>query len=173
MSKKRNTTTPLLLILLLILGFSWIKPKYDEVNTKQESLANLRNELAQTTTQINLDSPIINLTATQRELLDSAIPQGFDQESILNTIQNIADQNRISNLSNISFQRSNAESTQQIKAIQITINAQTNLLNLQGFIEDLENNNRFFNIKSFSTSLNTLDERTEANFSIQIESYYS
>lgn len=173
MSKKRNITTPLLLILLILLGFTWLKPKYEEMQTKQESLDSLEQELSETTTQVNLDTPIIDLTATDRELLDNAIPQGFDQEFILDTIQNIADNNQISNLSNISFQRTNAETTQQIKAVQITINAQTNFLNLQNFLEDLENNTRFFNVKSFSTSLNTLDGRTEANFSIQLESYYS
>lgn len=153
----------------------WLRPKYEELQNKQAALEVLQQELADTNSQVDLENSTVdlNLTATDRELLESGIPQGFDQDFLIETIQDIAEDNQIMSISNISFQRSSAETTQQIKAIQMTLNARTNYNNLQNFIEDLENDTRYFNIKSFSTNLNTLEDRTEATFSIQLESYYS
>ena len=153
----------------------WLRPKYEELQNKQAALEVLQQELADTNSQVDLENSTVdlNLTATDRELLESGIPQGFDQDFLIETIQDIAEDNQITSISNISFQRSSAETTQQIKAIQMTLNARTNYNNLQNFIEDLENDTRYFNIKSFSTNLNTLEDRTEATFSIQLESYYS
>jgi Tfp pilus assembly protein PilO len=175
MPRKKSLLTPLLLILLIVLGFMWLRPKYEELQNKQAALEVLQQELADTNSQVDLENSTVdlNLTATDRELLESGIPQGFDQDFLIETIQDIAEDNQIMSISNISFQRSSAETTQQIKAIQMTLNARTNYNNLQNFIEDLENDTRYFNIKSFSTNLNTLEDRTEATFSIQLESYYS
>lgn len=175
MPRKKSLLTPLLLILLIVLGFMWLRPKYEELQNKQAALEVLQQELADTNSQVDLENSTVdlNLTATDRELLENGIPQGFDQDFLIETIQDIAEDNQITSISNISFQRSSAETTQQIKAIQMTLNARTNYNNLQNFIEDLENDTRYFNIKSFSTNLNTLEDRTEATFSIQLESYYS
>jgi Tfp pilus assembly protein PilO len=175
MNKKRTFTTPLILILLIVIGFAWVKPNYEELQNKQVTLENLEAELANTNSQVNLESSNIDLdlTATDKELLENAIPQGFDQDFLIQTLQNIASDNQINNITNISFQRSTAETSQQIKAIQLTINARANYQNIQDFIEQLENHPRYFNVKSFSNNLNTLDERTESTFSIQLESYYS
>ncbi len=153
----------------------WVRPKYEEYQNKQVTLESLEQELAETNSQVNLDDTTIDLdiTAADRELLENAIPQGFDQDFLIETIQEIAEENQVNNLTNISFQRSTAETSQQIKAIQITINAETNYNNLQDFMEQLENHPRYFNVKSFSTNLNTIEDTTRATFSIQLESYYS
>lgn len=175
MNKKRTFTTPLILILLIIVAFAWVKPKYEELQSKQIALEILEEELANTNSQLNLDSTSIdlNLTATDKELLENAIPQGFDQDFLIQTLQSIATDNQINNITNISFQRTTAETSQQIKAIQLTINARANYQNIQDFIEQLENHPRYFNVKSFSNNLNTIEDRTESTFSIQLESYYS
>lgn len=171
--KKSNLSTPLLLILVLILGFTWLRPKLAEFQEKQDTLSRLQTELQETSTQIQLDTPLIDLTATDREFLDNSIPQGFDQDFLIDTIRKIAEDNQLSEITNISFQRSSAETTQQIKAVQISINGRTTYPRLETFIEDLENNSRFFNIQSLSTTLNEVENRVESTFSIQLESYYS
>ena len=79
----------------------WLRPKYEELQNKQAALEVLQQELADTNSQVDLENSTVdlNLTATDRELLESGIPQGFDQDFLIETIQDIAEDNQISSIS--------------------------------------------------------------------------
>lgn len=163
----------LILILLAIAMFQfWVSPLSKTVKVKREELATLDTEVQKIVGETTKTKPNVVLTEVERNLLKESVPQGFDQEKLLRTLNQIAT-NNLTQLNSIGFNKTIADSNNQIQAVQLGISGTTNRANFLNFVKDLESSNRTFIVKSISVNYSTVEGLEQASFSLNVEAYFS
>jgi len=170
MQKNKSILGLILLLVTVVLYSFWVKPISIEVADLQATLDNTKSQV-QSTELENVDKNI-KLTSLEKNLLEQAIPTGFDQEKIIKTLNTMAIENLIQ-INNISFNRSSSADSIDIKTVQMSLNGRASDGNLRSFIHQLENSNRVFIIKNLNLSLSDLGALTQTSFTLNIEAYFS
>ncbi len=167
---KQKYTSLILLVIVIALYNWWISPGKAEIREMKAELATLESQVNTTTRDEEAQRDVV-LTEIDLQLLDEAIPQGFDQEFLIKIINQIAEDN-VTRINSINFNKSSA-SVGGIQTVQLSISGNTALENMEQFIHDLENNNRTFIIRNLSLSYSESEGVERANFTINLESYFT
>lgn len=168
--QSRNLT--ILLILLIALSYTlWITPQTEKLNTAQNQLSTVQTELnALTQSRITVsDTTVSDLDAA---IVQTAVPEGFNQDDLIKAIRELSENFQV-NLVNISFTQSFAEQTNQIKTVQITLNANGSPAGVKAFLSALENSSRGFFVKTLGLNYATVNEVPVGNLNITFEAYYT
>lgn len=169
--QSRNLT--ILLILLIASCYSlWIKPQTELLAGKKTELAELQSQIDSINGQrLNVENQS-NTSDLEQALLQEAVPQGFDQDTLIKTLKNIASEYQI-NLVNISFNQSFAEQSNQIKSVQISMTANGDPSRVKAFLAALENSNRGFFVKNLGINYGTINDVSISNLNLNFEAYFS
>lgn len=173
-NQKSNIANLLLLLVLVGVGVFWFKPNWDEVSAlktteqaKQEAKNALESQLK------SLQEAQANLSETSevnRETVLAAIPEGYQQDKLINEIVAIAKKNDIT-LSSISFSVP-VNSQDAIKKSTISLSMTGTEGDLLTLLKGLENNARKLVVKNVTVQLGKTGDFSRANFNISMETYY-
>jgi len=173
--KKKSSTSGFIAVLLVIIAFLlswfWIMPQYKQnkadVAQADHDLAAVKGKLESLkTAKSTLDS----LGSTVDSMF-VAVPSGQDNGDIITTLEAIATANQTYipgfQISGGSDSSDTSQST-SVGAVSVSFSVSGNFAGLTGFIKSIENNLKFFAIKS--TTIAPADDGT-FSITLQLETY--
>jgi type II secretory pathway component PulM len=166
-------TISAVLVLLIATSYTfWIKPQSVKLTDKKIELESVQTQISTISGQRITIEENSNISELDLKLIQSAIPQGFDQDELIKALKKLAEDNQV-NLVNISFNQTFAETSNQIKAAQITLSASGGPGSIKNFLSKLENSNRGFFVKNLGLSNSTVNEVGVSNLNITFEAFFS
>lgn len=170
--KRRNHIVSLVLLLVLVVVYVFI---FSPIKTKNENLSanveSLTQEVAQKTEVMpDVDEPGLDVGEIEQERLALSIPDRFDQDALIEQLSKLASQNNVK-LEALSFNRSTTENA-FIDRVQMGMSVSGGLFNALEFLHDLEAQERFYNIETFTLTIGE-EEPRQVNFSLNMEVYHS
>jgi acetolactate synthase regulatory subunit len=163
----------IVLILLIAASYSfWIKPQATKITDLKAELTSVQEEIGAINgarLQIPAQADISDLEGA---LIEQGVPQGFDQDNLINTVKKLADEKQV-NILNLSFNQSFADQSNQIKSAQITLTANGAPERVKAFLSLLENANRGFFVKNIGLTYGTVNDIDIANINITFEAFFS
>ncbi len=171
MNFKKYQAVILALLIIIIYNF-WISPARLELEQQQQNFERIDQELKELNL-IDIDSSQTQLSSLDKEILDQAIPSGINQDQVIVLLDELLKKHNVFDNTGFNFQKSAADTKNQIKLLSISLSGKINLQKLPAFLKELESHQRFFYLKSLNLSVENIEELEVANFSISLESYFS
>ena len=162
----------ILALLIIVVYNAWVSPARVELAKQKQTLADTQAELEQLNL-VDIDSSQTQLTSLDKEILDQAIPKNHNQDQLIVQLQELIDKHQVFNNAGFSFQQSAADTQNQIKMLQFGFSGSIGLDRLQNFVKDLETHNRFFDIQSLNFSIESIEDKSVANFNLSLQVYFS
>ncbi len=162
----------ILALLIIVVYNAWVSPARSELANQKEQLANTQNQLEELNL-VDIDSSQTQLSSLDKEILDKAIPKNHNQDQLIVQLQELMDKHQVFNNGGFSFQQSAADTKNQIKMMQFSFSGSIGLDRLQNFVKDLETHDRFFDIQSMNFSIESIEDKSVANFNLSLQVYFS
>ncbi|MBD3330556.1 type 4a pilus biogenesis protein PilO [Candidatus Peregrinibacteria bacterium] len=164
-------------ILLSLIVFVLVSRTFvSQADSAEESLSQKQTEYQELLAKINsfeADKEELDLTSdVQRLNVSKAIPVGLNQDTVIENITNVAEENGIQ-LNSIGFGRGGVLS-EGIGVLRVNASFEGDFDDLISFLEGIEGNERLMKVNSISVQLSAFEVAgiRRTNFSLSIESYY-
>jgi Tfp pilus assembly protein PilO len=175
--KSSRFTLPLLLIFIIIFVgiLFYVKPAWDDVNSLTSERDQKQTEKEALTTQLknlqDLQKSLQSSSEVSQQTSLSAIPEHFEQNSLIRDIQAIAEKSDAElNSWNFNVASGNLD---KIKRATVTLNLTSSEGALLNFLNGIETNGRKLLVKSVSVQSGNSEESTpRVNFTVNMETYY-
>lgn len=166
----------LLLLVLIVIGVFWFKPNFDQVgtlNTEKATKEEQKKALdAQLATLTQASATLDQTGEISKEAVLAAIPEHYEQDKLITTINDMARKNSI-NIGSISFSvPSGGNSDGGIQKSTISVSLTGSEQNLINFLKAVEMNPRKMVVKNITVQLGQADGQASTNFSLSMETYF-
>ncbi|MBI4231643.1 type 4a pilus biogenesis protein PilO, partial [Candidatus Peregrinibacteria bacterium] len=147
-----------------------------ELTANRELITEKNGQIQEMKTQLETlkttESELELTTEVQRQETLKAIPTQLDQDEVIRSVKEIADDYDIE-LSSISFAKG-PSGKEGIGSLRISASFEGNYVDLIDFLEGLEDNSRIFKVDTINVQISTLEisEIERASFSLTIETFY-
>lgn len=175
-TKNSSLMSLLLLLVLLVVGLFWFKPNFDDVSAlRANEQAKEEGKKAAEATLQSLKDAQANLEQAgeiNRETVLVAIPEKYEQDKLINIINNVATENRV-NIGSISFTvpfSGNSQEGVRKSTISVSLTGDEN--DLLKFLRGIENNSRKMIVKGITVQYGQTAGLERINFSISMETYF-
>ena len=176
MNKKNNSSviSLVLLMVLVAVGIFWFKPNFDEVNALKVTEQARQNDVDQLNQTLKgLQDTQANLAAgteVEQQTVLAAIPEKFQQDQLINDINDISQKNGV-NIGSISFSvPTNSDESVKKATINISMTGDQNAL--MRLLKGLENNARKLVVRSITVQYGQTDGQDRLNFNVSVETYF-
>ena len=176
-TKNSSLISLLLLLVLLVVGLFWFKPNFDEVNAlRANEQAKEEVKKATEATLQSLKDAQANLEQAgeiNRETVLVAIPENYEQDKLITTINEIASKNTV-NIGSISFTVPFSANTAQegVRKSTISVSLTGDEDDLLKFLRGIENSSRKMIVKGITVQYGQTSGLERINFSITMETYF-
>lgn len=161
-------------LIALMVGVFFLQPLRDEVKILGETLS--ANQVEYDALQAEIASFVQRESAlpqaeSEREKLLASVPEGLNQDRIIENLDRIAGTVGIS-LNSISFSLQNSEAD-EANTVMISCNFTGQYDDLETLLKALEGNERLFKMESIGVQLGEVNEEGYTmTFSLSLEAYY-
>lgn len=169
------------LILFVILGvLFYVSPRRTDLDTLHATIDGQNAQIASLQVEVDRLTALqtsVAVDSQEAQTLTAAIPTGFNEDAVLQTIHDLATQNALS-LHAVSFSTGSVKDS--ITTFAITASLSGNYDALAKFLKDLEGTDRQYTVRNISVSLTPSDTTDEDQsndvmttaFSLTINAYY-